>query len=132
LSLCLCMLRDGGESSTLRSAGSTTGECSTYTVIWRCFGVCLFVDFLFVRQIELPHVCLFVIQIENLQIDKHVELLVLKFICKSVYCTAGFTFFPSFLALVHKKLYVDHYYTCRWFGKEPRRPLTRPQLSSFV
>ena len=62
-----------------------TGVCSTYTVIWRCFGVYLFVDFLFVRQIELPCVCLFVIQIENLQIDKHVELLVLKFICKSVY-----------------------------------------------
>ncbi len=39
---------------------------------------------------------------------------------------------PSFVALVHKKLYVDHYYTCHWFGQEPRRPLTRPQLSSFV
>jgi hypothetical protein len=63
-----------------------TGECSTYTVIWRCFGVCLFVDFLFVRQIELPRVCLFVIQIENLQIDKHVELLMLKFICNQCIC----------------------------------------------
>ncbi len=41
----------------------------------------------FVRQIELLRVCLFVIQIENLQIDKHVELLLLKFICKSVYFT---------------------------------------------
>ena len=45
--------------------------------------------------------------------------------------TAGFTFFPSFVALVQKKLYVDRYYTCRWFGEEPRRPLTRPHLSSF-
>jgi hypothetical protein len=61
-----------------------TGECSTYTVIWQCFGVCLFVV-LFVRKIELPRLCLFVIQIENLQIDKHVELLVLKIIC--CFCT---------------------------------------------
>jgi hypothetical protein len=36
--------------------------------------------------------------------------------------TAGFTIFPSFVALVHKKLYVDHYLSCRRFGDEPPRP----------
>ena len=41
--------------------------------------------------------------------------------------TAGFTIFPTFVALVHKKLYVGHYLSCRRFGEEPpRRPLTRP------
>ncbi len=59
------------------------------------------------------------------------ESLIFDF-CSFINRTAGFTFFPSFVALEHKKLYVDHYYTCRWFGEEPRRPLTRPQLSSFV
>ena len=39
--------------------------------------------------------------------------------------------FPSFVALVHKKLYVGHYLSCRRFGEEPpRRPLTRPHLPS--
>ncbi len=36
--------------------------------------------------------------------------------------TAGFTIFLSFVALVHKKLYVDHYLSCRRFGDEPPRP----------
>ncbi len=33
--------------------------------------------------------------------------------------TAGFTIFPFLVALVHKKLYVDHYLSCRRFGEEP-------------
>jgi len=38
---------------------------------------------------------------------------------------------PHFVALVHKKLYVGHYLSCRRFGEEPsRRPLTRPHLPS--
>ena len=46
--------------------------------------------------------------------------------------TAGFTIVPSFVALVHKKLYVGHYLSCcTRFGEEPpRRPLTRPHLPS--
>jgi hypothetical protein len=45
--------------------------------------------------------------------------------------TAGFTIFPTFVALVHKNPYVGHYLSCRRFGKEPpRRPLTRPHLPS--
>ena len=46
--------------------------------------------------------------------------------------TAGFTIIPSFVALVHKKLYVGHYLSCRRFGEEPPRPpLTRPHLPSM-
>ena len=50
-------------------------------MFWRLSFVFLYLY----KQIELPRVCLFVVQIADLQIDGHVELLVLKFICTSVY-----------------------------------------------
>jgi hypothetical protein len=59
-----------------KEAMGETGECSMYTVIWQCFGICLFVFLYLYEQIELPRVCLFVVQITDLQIDGHVELFV--------------------------------------------------------
>ena len=59
------------------------------------------------------------------------ELDDLAFLYSRIRSTAGFTIFPTFVALVHKKLYVGHYLSCRRFGEEPpRRPLTRPHLPS--
>jgi hypothetical protein len=47
--------------------------------------------------------------------------------------TVGFTIFPYIVALVHKKPYVDDYWSVRRFGEEPpRRPLTRPHLLPYI